>query len=159
MHEVFLLPEPRNILPVRVCVHWPAYRSRSGPLLSSRNCSTISLERLIDWMKSGSIWWWARTAWRFIITLEVYRGGCSMIFITLIYTWATSANSGRAPGVTSALKTIMAIAHLRNLQQRFITTGEKICYRINGTKLQAGIVSFTKSCSSSEDKRGGVIGQ
>lgn len=36
--------------------------------------------------------------------------------------------------VTSALKTIMAIAHLRNLQQRFITTGEKICYRINGTK-------------------------
>lgn len=56
----------------------------------------------------------------------------------------------------NALKTIIGIAHQRNLQLFFYSNGKKTSYELNKIKIAAGIVAFTKTAEESGISYNGV---
>ncbi|MBA7514723.1 hypothetical protein ES705_06757 [subsurface metagenome] len=57
----------------------------------------------------------------------------------------------------NALKTIIGICHIWNYKLYFVTEKKLIYYKINESKLKAGIVEFEKDTSSIDMERNGIV--
>ena len=98
-----------------------------------------------------------------LLTIFDSGGGIPEKILDSIYdfsVYVSSKRDFRTPTRGSqgnALKTVIAICHLKDLDLGFITQGKKISYEVNRPKLEAGIVEFSKTIEKDDSgKAGGV---